>query len=480
MKITKIKIRNLFGIKETQLDGKSIELSGNNGLGKTSVIDAIKYALTNDSDKDYIIKNGEAEGEILVETDTGFHIDRKKRSGQTDYKSIKENGKDVPSPENVIRGLFTPLQLDPVKFTQMSKKEQNRAILDLIEFPWDLNWIKEKFGEIPQGVNYEQNILQVLNDIQAESGAYFQARQDINRDIRNKKAFVEDIAKDIPEHYEAEKWDKYDLSQVYKKINNAKEINSRIQRAKIFKDSYDGKIRGYEAEKEIAISAEKDAISNERESLLKDIERMKAQIKADEDKLAGLDSKLADKVKIAESEYKEKVAKLDGEVKIADEYINKQPIDTTEMESEVGTAEQMKKHLNEYRRMVEMQTDIETLTTKADKLTEKIELARELPGQILQTAKIPVKGLTVKNGIPLIDYGNGPLPISNLSEGQQLLLCVDVAISKPNNLQLILIDGAEKLSSENREKLYAKCKEKGLQFIATRTSDSDEIEVAYL
>ena len=74
MKITKIKIRNLFGIKETELDGKSVELSGNNGLGKTSVIDAIKYALTNDSDKDYIIKNGESEGEILVETDTGFYI----------------------------------------------------------------------------------------------------------------------------------------------------------------------------------------------------------------------------------------------------------------------------------------------------------------------------------------------------------------------------------------------------------------------
>ena len=103
MKITKIKIRNLFGIKETQLDGKSVELSGNNGLGKTSVIDAIKYALTNDSDKDYIIRNGETEGEILVETDTGFYIDRRKRAGQSDYKSIKENGKDVASPENVIR-----------------------------------------------------------------------------------------------------------------------------------------------------------------------------------------------------------------------------------------------------------------------------------------------------------------------------------------------------------------------------------------
>ena len=76
---------------------------------------------------------------------------------------------------------------------------------------------------------------------------------------------------------------------------------------------------------------------------------------------------------------------------------------------EATQAEQMKKHLNEYRRMLEMQGDIEVLTDKAESLTKKIELARELPGQILQTATIPIEGLTVKGGIPLIDRGNGPL-----------------------------------------------------------------------
>ena len=42
MKTTKIKIRNLFGITEQELDGRSIEITGTNGVGKTSVIDAIK------------------------------------------------------------------------------------------------------------------------------------------------------------------------------------------------------------------------------------------------------------------------------------------------------------------------------------------------------------------------------------------------------------------------------------------------------
>lgn len=476
MKATKIKIKNLFGISETELDGRSVEITGTNGTGKTSVIDAVRYALTNGSSRDYVIRNGEKEGEIIVETDTGLYINRKKRTEQADYKSVKDGGKEVSSPENFLKQLFTPLQLDPVAFTQMSKKEQNRAILDLIEFPWDLNWIREQFGEIPQGIDYSQNILQVLSDIQSDNSDYFKSRQDINRDIRNQKAFIEDIAKDIPEHFNAEEWENFDLAEAYKKISAAKELNSRIQRAKAFRDSYDNKIRGFQGEKESAVAAEKLAISNQREAILKSIERMKAEIAAGENKLASLDGILADKIALAESHYNENVARLDSDIKVADEYADKVPVDTAPLEQQAAHAEQMKKFINEYNRMKNMQEEVRELTAKSDRLTAKIELARSLPGKILETASIPIEGFTVENGIPLI-HG---LPVSNLSEGEQLELCVDVALSKPNNLQIILIDGAEKLSAENREKLYSKCREKGVQFIATRTTDSSEMEVTYL
>ncbi|MDE6935940.1 MAG: AAA family ATPase, partial [Oscillospiraceae bacterium] len=70
MKTTKIVIKNLFGIREAALDGRSVELAGPKGSGKTSVLDAIRYALTNRSDRDYIIHQGADEGEIIIETDT--------------------------------------------------------------------------------------------------------------------------------------------------------------------------------------------------------------------------------------------------------------------------------------------------------------------------------------------------------------------------------------------------------------------------
>lgn len=476
MRITKIKIKNLFGISETELDGRNIELSGSNGTGKTSVIDAIRYALTNQSDRDYIIRNGEKEGEILIEAGAGLYINRKKRTDKADYKSVKEAGREIGSPESMLKTLFTPLQLNPVEFTQMTKAEQNRVILDLIEYDWDLNWIREQFGEIPPDVNYEQNILQVLNDIQSEKGYYFQERQNVNRDIRNNRALIEDISKDIPSGYQADKWEAFDLSAKYHELEKIRQSNDLIMRAKAFKDSYDNKMRGYEAEKEISISSNERAIVSERESLKASIERLKAEQFATEEKLKGLDAKLEDKNRVAIAEFETKVAKLQKDIGTANEYIDKPIVDTTELSDEISTAEEMKRHLNEYARLKAKEEEIEQLTEVSNEFTRKIELARKLPGEILETATLPVAGLTVENGIPLI---NG-LPVTNLSEGEKLELCVDVALSKPNSLQVILIDGVERLSDSNRERLYAKCKEKGLQFIATRTTNSDELEINYL
>ena len=81
--------------------------------------------------------------------------------------------------------------------------------------------------------------------------------------------------------------------------------------------------------------------------------------------------------------------------------------------------------------------------------------------------------MTVENGIPLI-HG---LPVSNRSDGEKLELCVDIAVHNPAGLKIILIDGAEKLDDESRERLYQRCREKGLQFIATRTTNDNELIV---
>lgn len=476
MRITKIKIRNLFGIKEYEQDGKSVELAGSNGVGKTSVIDAIRYALTNKSDRDYIVRKGETEGEILIETDTGLRINRKSRTNQADYKSVKQNGAEVGSPETFLRDIFTTLQLNPIEFMEMDKKKQNATILDMIEYDWDVNKIKEWFGEIPSWVSYDQNILQILDDIQSEKGEYFTHRQDVNRDIRNKKAFIDEIAQGIPAGYDVEKWKTASTSDLYHQIEQIRSDNQMIEKAQMLKDARDSKIRSFEADKQIAKSALDTEFSNRSHQIDQDILKLNNEIKALQTEKEGLAAQKQDKLELINQKYETNVAKYDAEVAEYAPYIDKEKKDVSDLVRDAEYMEKMKGHINEYNRMTDLQNEVEELSAESMDLTNKIEKARTLPGEILQNCNIPIDGLTVENGIPLI---NG-LPVSNLSEGEKLDLCIDVSIQKPNGLQIILIDGTEKLSTGLREKLYRKCKEKGLQFIATRTTDDDAMTVVEL
>lgn len=476
MKISKIKIRNLYGITEQELNGESIELTGENGAGKSSVIDAIRYALTNKSDRKYIIRNGETEGEIFVETDSGLSIDRKARVAQTDYKSVKQNGTAIGSPEAFLKTLFMPLQLNPMEFIAMSEKEQNTVVLNMIQFDWDMSTIKEWFGEIPQDVDYEQNILSVLYDIQKEDGYYFQLRQDINREIRAKKAVITDIGEALPVDYDGSKWEKADIGELYTQIERIRKENYDIEYAKSMVEGHDQKIRKFQADKEISLASLEKEIASESNQIDTELATLEERIKSLKDKKAGLKSRKVDKEKAIESEYKASVAKFEAEVGEYTEIAKKETKPIDDLVAEADNTEKMKAHVGEWKRMLSIQDDVAVLEAKSANLTEKIEKARTLPGEILEEAEIPIEGLSVKDGIALIN----DLPVSNLSDGEKLSLCVDVAAQNPGGLQIILMDGVEALSKKNRETLYDKCREYGIQFIACRTTDDSELTITEL
>lgn len=478
MKISKLKIENLYGIEQLELDGKSIELTGTNGAGKSSVLDAIRLALTNNSKRKYIVKSGETEGRVLVKLDDGTVIDRKKRTDKSDYKSIKdENGNEINSPETFLKDIFTPLQLEPVEFLSMSEQQQNRILLNLIEFNKDKKeFINEKFGEIPSWVNYDESILEILSQIQSKEGQYYQTREDINREARNGIAIINDIAKDIPEGYDESKWRNYTLSDKYEQLNKDKDFNAKIDRSITYKENYETTVNGLKAKLESNLAMINNTKADRKRALNANIADLRNKITLLEKDLENVDNEFLIDENKAKAEYEQEIAKLSENIKIANEWADKEKVKTEQLENELRIAEEMKGHLNEYDRMIEMQDKVEKLQKTSEQLTNKIELARNLPGQILKEANIPVKNLTVENGIPLV---NG-IPVNGLSEGEKLMLCVDVTLSNPNSLKLILIDGVERLSEANRNELYKICKEKNLQCIATRTTDNTTLNIIEL
>ena len=476
MRITKIKIDSLYGIHHLELDGSAVELRGKKGTGKTSVIDAIKLALSNRSSRPYVIKDGANAGEIFISTDTGVTVDRKKRTDMGDYLSVREGGKAVGASQSFLNDIFTPLQLNPVEFAAWTNEEQNRAILSLINFPWDMNWIREQFGEIPSGVDYSQHILTVLEEIQSTKGDYWKRREAANREEYYKRQTIADMAKKFPEGYDPEEWAEYDVRAKTARLQQIQTENSRISRAKAFYEDYAAKVRGYEAERDIADATSEMNISADRSGLEKTIERLKGEIAATEEKLKALDGVLTSEKELHAAECREKIAKLDGDIKVAEQYKDREIIDCAELQTEIDKALEMKEFVSEYRSMKQMEEDRKRLIEESEALTEKIELARRLPGLVLEKSSIPIEGLSIKDGKPLI-HGR---PIANLSSGEKIDLCVDIALAQTGKLDLILLDGAEALDEQSRNELYNRCLAHGVQIIATRTTDDDELTIVEL
>lgn len=46
------------------------------------------------------------EGEIIIETDNDIKINRKIRTNQADYKSVKKNGAEVGKSRNILKRYF--------------------------------------------------------------------------------------------------------------------------------------------------------------------------------------------------------------------------------------------------------------------------------------------------------------------------------------------------------------------------------------
>jgi len=500
MKISKIKIKEMFGIKIKEIDifKKDIEIIGDNGTGKTSIVESIRFALNNESEKKVITRNGAEESEVFVEIDDISIIRRDRPNMESNYIKVQEDKKTVKgSIEGFLRNMYSELQLNPVGFLSLSIKEQNRILLDLIKYEWDMKWIENQFGEIPPKIDYNQNILNVLSQIYAEDGYYYTKRHGINLLIRNKKANIDDIKKTIPVNYNIDDWENKNIGDIYNKINEINNKNNIIEKAKnklaginLERENIENKLINKRAlldtEKITEVNKIIDKFTEEEKKekaliadYLRKIEALKENLKnlkskKDED-LKFIDEKIQIQIQSIENNFKKDKEDLFIKEREAKKIINENQIESTEkLKKEADFVEEMKGFLNEAKKIDKFNIEIEDLKKSSDDLTLKLEKARTLPAQIIAECKLPIKNFTIEDGEPRINN----LPLVNLSDGEKLMFCIDVISATDNNkFKIILLDGLEKLSDNNRAIVYKKCKDLDIQFIATRTTNDKELLV---
>lgn len=536
MRIKHIKINNFIGITELIKDlGKVNHLTGHKGSGKTSIIEAIQKGFTNKSERTEIVRHGEEEATIFIQTDDGLEIDRKIRTGgKADYFKVKKPGESVPSSEAFLRKFYNGDIFKPLEFVAKSPTEQAKIILNMLEIPWTMDDISNWFGEIPDSINYEAHILQVLAQIVTY---YFDRRAAINQDIAVLKAQIKGYRDQLPPNYDGDLWREKKVAEYYGKVTQAEETNKRIDTANNLIEGLESRIATIRAEAETEKQAKRNQTNQKRNEIKEFKVFLENKIASARETISQADARIKQSNDILDLELERKLQEL-KDVYAFKKQVSKETIDIEVKETEqliTGYEQSIATKDQEYTNIDELETqsilsisekagekiktedakvgnarktisetekvEVEPLRISAEEvvnmqsylrdfdlmasmireklapkeelsktLTARIEKGRELPKELLKIAALPIPGITVDSG-GFIRIGQ--TLIDGLSEGEQLELAFRVAKAQAGELKLICLDGWNKINPSDREWIEKEIDEDDFQYIILSTEDGD-------
>ena len=153
MRIIQLKSENVKKIKAIDITPKTdvVIISGNNGAGKTSVLDSIWYALQGRiglKETPMPIRKGQKKASVTL-TLEDFVVTRTWTADDKSYlKVTNREGLTYNSPQELLDGFIGELTFDPLEFAQMKEKDQRDLLLKLANI--DINQYDEKIARLKE------------------------------------------------------------------------------------------------------------------------------------------------------------------------------------------------------------------------------------------------------------------------------------------------------------------------------------------
>lgn len=172
MKIVKLEAENVKRLRAVSIepDGSVVVVRGNNGQGKSSVLDSIAYALGGKSlQPAKVIRDGEKEAIVRVELD-GLTIERKWTSNDRSVLEVRAaDGSKVSSPQTMLDSLVGRLSFDPLAYLSMPPAKQLEALqkvvgLDFRELDEQRKRAYDERTEVNRKVTHTKIQLEPLRD----------------------------------------------------------------------------------------------------------------------------------------------------------------------------------------------------------------------------------------------------------------------------------------------------------------------------
>lgn len=395
VKINELLIENVKRVKAVQFepsaDGLTI-IGGRNGQGKTSVLDAIAWALGGNNYKPSV---PERDGALVppnlhIELSNGLIVERKGKNST--LKVTDPNGNK--SGQQLLNEFVSTLTLDLPKFINGSDKDKADSLLKIL------------------------GIGDVLSQLDTKENQLYAQRTEVGRIADRKKK----AADEMPMYPNVPK-EPVSATELIKEQQEILARNGENERKRQDAARYEQML----AEAQIAFDEAKAALQ-----------------KAEQDCLTARKS--------AENLHDESTAELEKNL--------------AEIE-----ALNIKIRANSTKEAAEIEAN--NLQQEYDGLTEQIESVREERNKLLDSAELPLPGLSVKDG--KLIYNN--MPWDGMSGSDQLKVATAIVRKLNPQCGFVLMDKLEQMDLETLQEFGVWLKQEGLQVIATRVSTGDECSI---
>ena len=416
VKIDALEVENVKRVKAVSLepakDGLTV-IGGRNGQGKTSVLDAIAWALGGDKRRPSRARREGAVGDprLKVVLDNGIVVERKGKNGAlkvTDPTGSKGGQK-------LLDSFVGQLALDLPKFMAMRDSEKADVLLRII------------------GVGDE------LAALEREESSLYEQRKVIGQVARQKRG----AADELPGYPDAP----------VEEVSAADLI--REQQAILARNGENQRLR-QEAD---AVRARLDATLEARRLAQERLDALRAQVEEAEAAVTRLSDEVVEQKARAEA-----AAKTAAE--LADE-------STAEIEASIAGIEETNAQVRANRAKAEAEAAAAELEAQYDEITDRVEDVRLRKRGLLEGAQLPLPGLSVEAGE--LTYNGAKWDC--MSGSEQLRVATAIVRAMKPECGFVLLDKTEQMDVETLSEFAAWAAGEGLQVICTRVSTGDECSI---
>ena len=480
--ITELTVNNLKVLKAIRIlpDGNTVIIGGRNGAGKSTVLDAIWYALGGKPKVAVPVRDGEESAQASVTLSDGKTVTRRWTKKGTTLVIKNAEGLTFSSPQRILDEFLGGLTVDPLAFIEMKPKAQLDTLKRLVGV--DLSDIDDKRAALYSkrtGVNADVKRLQGALDnmpavpdgtpvdevLVADLMGELEAAQAVNRGHDVKRLDLGCAKSDSARADDEAKWASDYVAEVQESVKesegNVRDVKAEARHAAV------NAVQDAEAVKAAAIELAESQFANAKAAAQSAEDRA---VEAARSQVGLAISEVAEAKKKAEAwKAKSVQAALDCAVLVREcsELVD---ADETSIRDRINGAETVNTNVRIVKECKRLGLSVANAKDGSSVLTDAINQCDKEKSERMAAATFPVHGLAFS------EYGVtfGGLPFSQSSSAEQLRVSVAMGLAANPKLGVLFIKNGSLLDPSNMALVAEIAAEANAQVWIERVGNADE------